>query len=117
LGPISGFLGLAVSFVAVSLTAVVFPFVKPDVFESSPIAWRVGGVPVITIMGLVSSVFVLYVVQRLLRDSSFTVNLTFSNLGTLVVIAVALLWFYGFRAYRKARGVDVDRRFREIPIE
>jgi amino acid transporter len=117
LGPISGFLGLAVSFVAVSLTAVVFPFVKPDVFESSPIAWRIGGVPVITVIGLVSSVFVLYVVQRLLRDSSFTVNLTFSNLGTLVVLAVALLWFYGFRAYRKGRGVDIDRRFKEIPIE
>jgi amino acid transporter len=117
LGPISGFLGLAVSFVAVSLTALVFPFVKPDVFESSPIAWRVGGFPVISLFGIVSSVFVLYVVQRLVRDSSFTINLTFSNLGTLVVVAFALLWFYGFRAYRKGRGVDVDRRFKEIPIE
>jgi len=42
LGPISGFLGLAVSFIVVSLWAVFFPFVRKEQFENSPTAWRRG---------------------------------------------------------------------------
>jgi amino acid transporter len=117
LGPISGFLGFTVSFVAVSLTAIVFPFVKKDVFESSPIAWRVAGFPVISLLGIGSLITVVYVASRLLIDSSFTPNLKFSDLGTLIVVVVGFVWFYAMRAYRKSRGVDIDRRYKEIPIE
>ena len=117
LGPISGFLGFTVSFLAVSLTAIVFPFVKKDVFENSPIAWRVAGFPVISLLGIGSLITVGYVTSRLLIDSSFTPNLKFSDLGTLIVVVVGAVWFYAARAYRKSKGVDIDRRYKEIPIE
>lgn len=117
LGPISGFLGLAISFVAVSLTAVVFPFVKRDVFQSSPIAWRVGGIPLISLIGVISSVFVLWVFARLTVDQTFTLNLGFANTVPAIVVAAALVWFYVARAVRKRQGVELDRRYEEIPVE
>ena len=117
LGPISGFLGFTFSFLAVSLTAIVFPFIKRDVFENSPIAWRVGRVPVISIVGVVSTVFMVYGISRILVDKNYTPNLAFGDIGALIVLAVGAIVFYVARAYRRRQGVDIDRRYKEIPIE
>lgn len=117
LGPISGFLGFTVSFVGVSATAMVFPFVKKDVFDNSPIAWRLGGMPVISIIGFFATVSALFAAWRLLVDNIYTPNLAFSDFGALAVVVFAVIWFYAARAYRNAHGVNIDRRFQEIPIE
>lgn len=117
LGPISGFLGLAVSFIVVSLWAAVFPFVRKEQFENSPIAWRVGGFPLMSLLGIVASVLVGFAVYRLTIDSAFSLNLKFSNYGAIIGIVFAVIWFYGWKAYRRSKGVDIDRRFKEIPIE
>jgi amino acid transporter len=117
LGPISGFLGFTFSFLAVSLTAIVFPFIKKDVFENSPVAWRVKGVPVISIIGVVSTVFVGYAMSRILVDKTYTPNLGFGDFGGLIVLVVGAIIFYVARAYRRSKGVNIDQRYKEIPIE
>ena len=117
LGPISGFLGFTFSFLAVSLTAIVFPFIKRDVFENSPIAWRLGRVPVISIIGVVSTVFMVYGISRILVDKNYTPNLAFGDVGALIVLTVGVIAFYVARAYRRSRGVNIDQRYQEIPIE
>jgi amino acid transporter len=117
LGPISGFLGLAVSFIVVSVWAVFFPFVRKQQFDNSPIAWRVGGFPLMSLLGIVATVLVGWAVYRLTIDSGFSLNLKFANWGTVVVLVFATIWFYAWKAYRKRQGVDLDRRYREIPIE
>jgi amino acid transporter len=117
LGPISGFTGLAISFVVVSVWAILFPFVRKEQFENSPIAWRVGGFPVMSLLGIIATIIVGYGFYRLLIDSTFTLNLKFSNWGTLLGLVFAVIWFYAWKAYRKSQGVDLDRRYAEIPIE
>ena len=117
LGPISGFIGFTLSFVLVSLTAILFPFVKREVFENSPIAWRIGGVPVITLLGILSLVFVGVGTWRILIDHAYTPNLAFADWGALIVIAAGVVIFYGMRYYRSRQGVNIDQRYREIPIE
>src|SRR5487761_186856 len=117
LGPISGFIGFSLSFVLVSLTAILFPFVKRDAFENSPIAWRIGRVPVITLIGIVSLVFVGVGTARILVDHAYTPNLAFADWGALIVIAAGVVIFYGMRYYRRRQGVNIDQRYREIPIE
>jgi amino acid transporter len=117
LGPISGFLGLAISFIVVSAWAIFFPFLKKEQFENSPIAWRVGGFPLMSLLGIVATVIIGYGFYRLLVDNVFTPNLKFSRYGTLIGIVFAVVWFYGWKAYRKRQGTDLDRRYSEIPIE
>ena len=117
LGPISGFTGLAISFVVVSVWAVLFPFVKKDLFENSPIAWRVGGFPVMSLLGIIATILVGYGFYRLTIDNTFTPNLKFANWGAILGFVFAVVWFFVWRAYRKSQGVDMDRRYAEIPIE
>jgi amino acid transporter len=117
LGPISGFLGFTVSFLAVSITAIVFPFVKREAFENSPVAWRVGGVPVISLFGAVSVVFVAVGFARILVDHAYTPNLAFADVGAAIVVVAGGVIFYAARAYRRSHGTNIDQRYKEIPIE
>jgi amino acid transporter len=117
LGPISGFLGLAISFIVVSIWAVFFPFVRREQFENSPIAWRVGGFPLMSLLGIIATILVGYGFYRLAIDNSFTPNLGFADGGALVGVVFAAIWFFAFKAYRRRQGVDIDRRYAQIPIE
>lgn len=117
LGPLSGFLGLAIAFVVVSIWSVFFPFVRKEQFENSPIAWRVGGFPLMSLLGIIATIIVLYGFIRLTVDHTFSINLNFTIGGAIVSVVVAVVWFYAWRAYRKRQGVDIDRRYQEIPIE
>jgi len=117
LGPISGFIGLAISFVVVSVWAVLFPFVRKEQFENSPIAWRVGGFPLMSLLGIVATILVGYGFYRLVIDSTFTPHLGFANWGAIIGVGFAIVWFFAWKWYRKSQGVDLDRRYAEIPIE
>ena len=117
LGPISGFLGFTLSFLAVSITAILFPFIKREAFENSPVAWRLGRIPVISIFGVVAVVFVAVGAARILVDKSYTPNLAFADIGAASVAVAGLIVFYAFRAYRRSCGTDIDKRYQEIPIE
>jgi len=57
------------------------PFVRRQTFENSPIAWRIGPVPVLTIVGAIGTVFVIPLMYRLTRDTAYSPNLT-STVGT-----------------------------------
>lgn len=117
IGTVSGFFGLSLTFVVVALTAIIFPFIKRDVFESSPVSWTMGKLPVITVIGVLALVPVLYVVVRLFVDNTYTLNLKFANAAGIGLIVAGFIWFYAARAFRRSRGENVDRRYDEIPIE
>jgi len=114
---VSGFLGFSVGFLVVSLNGIVFPFVHRETFENSPAAMRVGGIPLVTLAGIVGAISSAFIIYRLLVDDSFGANSSFSQIAALVVFGSGLVWFYAARALRARQGVDVDRRFAEIPIE
>lgn len=117
LGILSGFMGLAITFILVCIGGILFPVLKGSVFEASPIAFRIGRVPLISILGLVGFVFTGYVFYRLFVDSAFGSNKPFPIWMTFAVVAVAVIWLYGARWYRRTKGVDLDKTFKEIPVE
>jgi amino acid transporter len=117
LGPISGFLGLAISFIVVSIWAIFYPFVRKVQFDNSAIAWRVGGFPLMSLLGIIATIIVGYGFWRLAVDGSFSTNLGFADGGAAVGVIFAAIWFFAFKAYRKRQGVDINRRYAEIPIE
>lgn len=117
LAVLSGYLGFALPFMAASVTAIVFPLLRKNTFESSPVAWRVAGIPVVSIFGLVAFAFTVYLTVRLLQDNAFGANHTFSILMAVAVFCGAFVWFFAFRWYKMRSGLQIDRRFGEIPVE
>lgn len=114
---VSGFFAFALSFAVVCVWGTIFPFVRREQFENSPIAKRVAGIPLLTITGAVGAAFSLFAVYRLTQDEVFTLDRGFAVAGAFAVIAIGVVWYLAAVAYRRSQGVDVAARYREIPIE
>ena len=113
-----GIFGFILGFMLVSIAAIAFPYRLKDVFESSAVNSRVGGVPWMSIVGALSLVALVIMAWVFLTDPSAGLNgkpgLIWMNIG----IFFSGLVIYGIaRAVQRSRGVDVDKRFAEIPIE
>jgi amino acid transporter len=108
----------------VSVAAIIFPYRKKEMFESSPavVKKRLGGIPVITILGvagLISSIFISYSSLSpavtpppsgaLIRDLAYAI-VPLTIISALIIYAVS---YY----YRRSKGMNLDLVFKEIPPE
>jgi len=131
-----GIVAFIVSFILVSIAAIAFPYRRPALFESSPVNWRVGGIPVIVVVGALSLVACLVAEWCYLNDPLSGVNILDGftplpltgedgaiskdwirfGLAMLTVVA-GLVVFEISRIYRASRGIKLERTFQEIPVE
>jgi basic amino acid/polyamine antiporter, APA family len=97
------------------------PWRRRDIFENSPIArFRVAGIPVITITGVVSAIFILFMLAEwsfnVVYGTAFSLNAT-SPIYFGVTYVVAIVIYLVARMVRKQQGIDLARIHREIPVE
>lgn len=127
-----GIFGFILSFILTSIAAIVMPYKLKDVFENSPVNWRLGKTPVMSIVGalsLVSTVFMAWVYLKdplsglswhplhegggiFLESRSFNMFLL-----NIVIFISGLVIYFAARAIQRGRGVELDATFKEIPIE
>lgn len=106
------------------ISAVLFPFTRPQLYRLSPAAKiTVAGIPVMAITGLVTAAFFLWVIVALWNDPNAAGPLVAADHVTLefwITLGLAVfgtLWYFGIRAYRRTHGIDMDLAFKQIPIE
>lgn len=114
---LGGFLGQCIPFMGVCLAAIIFPFRRKDEFEASSVAYRVGRVPLISVIGVLALACVVFVFYRLLVDAAYGANNHLSEIMTIAVAVFAATWYLGFRLYRTKQGADLGARFDAIPVE
>jgi len=69
-----GIFGFILGFVLVAISAVVFPWRLRDVFEASPVRWRAGGIPVVSIVGVLALIALAIAAWAFLVDPSAGLN-------------------------------------------
>jgi APA family basic amino acid/polyamine antiporter len=106
---------------ASSLAAALLPYIRSELYASSPkmVAGEVGGVPMITILGMLSAVIVAVLFVIVLRDSRLS-----GAFPTQSYISLAIIALFGPVAYLTAKlrlkqreGIDLDLAMRELPPE
>jgi basic amino acid/polyamine antiporter, APA family len=113
-----GIFGFILGFMLVSIAAIAFPYRLPDVFESSPVNGRVVGVPWMSVVGALSLAALIIMAWAFLTDPSAGLNGHPGLILMNVLIFLSGLVIYGVaKAAQARRGVDVSRRFAEIPVE
>jgi amino acid transporter len=117
LGVVSGFLGLAVNFLIVCAWAIVFPFVRRETFENSPIAWRIGRLPVISVIGAIATLMIVPVMYLLVTDTIFNLNIAFTVWGAIATLALGFIWYFVQKSISRRGGVDLQKQYSEIPVE
>jgi basic amino acid/polyamine antiporter, APA family len=120
---LTGIFGFVLSFCLVSLAAIAFPYRLPEVFESSPVRWRWGGLPVMSIVGAVSLAACIASGVIYLKDPFAGFHHLDGSwhwtriLYNIAIFASGLLIYVIARMINRSRGIDIDKRFAEIPVE
>jgi hypothetical protein len=78
-------------------------------------------VPLIASMGLVFFVFLDWLLVEWLWDPGYLYGIGWQNstsmLFMLIMYALAAVIYFGFSAVRRRQGIDVDKVYKEIPVE
>src|SRR3982075_1681609 len=114
---------LALTFFATTVAAVILPWRRKDLYNASPIAsWKFAGVPVITIVGVITGLFLLFMLYQWsfnpdnLYGTSFqkTPNSVYYFVASYIV---AVIIYVVARVVRSRQGIDLRRIHHEIPVE
>ena len=114
---------LALTFLATVVAAIILPWRRKDLYEASPIArYKVGGVPLITVVGVVTAAFLIFMLWEWSFNSSDLYGTTFSSTPNSVyyfvaTYVVAIVIYVAARIIRKRQGIDLDRIHHAIPVE
>jgi amino acid transporter len=127
-----GIFGFILSFLVTSVAAVVMPYKLKDVFESSPVNWRIGRTPVMSIVGVLSLAALGLMAWAYLKDPLSGLSATPKHEGggillnsrsfnmfllNILIFVSGLVIYLVARSIRRRQGIDLDSTFREIPIE
>jgi basic amino acid/polyamine antiporter, APA family len=106
-------------FMLTALAGVVFPYLKrtKPLWEASPVNWRFGGIPVMTICGVIGVVYFGLALYFMMTEDLLFLNTPNQLWTTGAQFAIPLVVFFVVRAFRRSRGVDIDAAFKQIPPE
>jgi basic amino acid/polyamine antiporter, APA family len=111
---------IAVTFLGSSIAATILPWWKKDLYQASPIARHsVLGVPLISVAGGITTLFLGWVLYLWLTDPLYAIGVgnPTSIIFLGVLYGIAALVYLGARFYRRSQGVDLDAIHAEIPAE
>ena len=103
------------------IAAAILPWRRRDIFENSPISrFRIAGIPVITITGVVSAIFLVFMLVEWSLNSVYGTSFSISKASPIYFGATylaAIVIYVVARMVRKRQGIDLARIHREIPVE
>jgi basic amino acid/polyamine antiporter, APA family len=114
---------IAVTFFGTSIAAAILPWRKKHLYDNSAIArYKVAGIPLITITGGLTALFLGYNLYKWLWPPLSEGNLyAINNAQSLVFMGImygmALVIYVVARVYRKSQGIDLKAIYQEIPVE
>ncbi len=128
-----GIFGFILSFILTSIAAIFMPYRQKAIFENSPVNWRVGKTPVMSIVGALSLLACAFMAWVYLKDPLS--GLSWTPVGhrgggilfhsktfdmfllNLLIFVSGLVIYFVARAVRRRGGINLDATFKEIPIE
>jgi len=107
------------TFIAVGLTAIVFPFAKRKLYETMPMKANIGPIPVLSILGLLAVIIfgAMASVYMWGPEYASAAGVWDQNTTGLLVFfyIVAIAIYFVAKYYWKSKGLDLSLAFKEIP--
>jgi APA family basic amino acid/polyamine antiporter len=113
---------IAVTYLGSTIAAILLPYIKKDLYNASPIAkYKIAGIPLITIAGVIFGGFLVFLLYQWLFDPNGLYGIGLSNTSSVIYMGamylLALIIYLGFKWYRKREGIDINKIYEEIPVE
>jgi amino acid transporter len=111
---VSSIFALSIIAAFVGLAAIVFPYRRKRMFDASSAKWKIGNVPVLSILGVLTVLCCLFLGYFYLTQDVLLANSPYS-IGMIVgIFATGFIAFWIAKVYRKRQGIDVDLAYQEI---
>jgi basic amino acid/polyamine antiporter, APA family len=105
-------------FVVTCLAGALLPYRAKDVYEASPGAkYKIGGTPLVTVLGAIGFVLGGAMVLMFMFYSQLGLTSTLAYVVVFGVLAFSAIWYFLAKNAQKAKGINVDFAFKEIPPE
>jgi basic amino acid/polyamine antiporter, APA family len=113
---------IAVTYLGSTVAATILPYTKKDLYEASPIAkYKVAGIPLITVAGVIFGAFLVYLLYEWIIDPNGLYGISYKNTASVVFMAamylLAVVIYVVAKIVRKSQGVDLGLVYKEIPVE
>jgi amino acid transporter len=107
------------AYVMPGLALAAFPFLKKDLFAQAPgwVAKKVGGVPLVSMVGVAVAVGFAYVADQAYTNPIITAANSASEEVAVGLVAAGFIIYFSSKVYRKRNGIDIGMALREIPPE
>jgi amino acid transporter len=101
----------------IAIAGLLIPFMprSREYFKNSRINVRVLGVPLITLLSIISIAFWTLSLYIALSSDTLGANIGSNERIAVAVFAAATVYYIGVRLYRKREGIDLDATFAELP--
>jgi amino acid transporter len=109
---------IAVTFLGTTIAAILMPWRQKQAYDGSAVArYKIGGIPVLVVAGVIFAGFLIWNLWKWLSDSVYGLNSHTSLvfLGFLYVLAIVV--YVGSRIVRSREGIDLSAVHHEIPVE
>ncbi len=117
-----GVLAGVITILCVSVSAIAFPFRRPDLFRNSPANTRIAGIPLLPIVAVLSIAVMIGLAYLVLSYKQFGIATPqlgplpgFIFMGALIVIGLVI--FFVARFVRARQGINLDLIYSELPPE
>ena len=112
-------LGLVVLLIGTCAACIILPYKNKEIYESAAISkYKVGGVPLMSIVGAISLVLLLWLLYAYATINALGVNSLGGSAEFLFGVYIfSLALYYVAKWYRKREGMDLSLVFKAIPPE
>jgi len=117
-----GVLAGVITILCVSVSAIAFPFRRPDLFRNSPANTRIASIPLLPIVAVLSIAVMIGLAYLVLSYKQFGIATPqlgplpgFIFMGALIVIGLVI--FFVARFVRARQGINLDLIYSELPPE
>lgn len=111
---------MSVAFVIVALAGALFPYRRPDLWETAPamVRTRIAGIPFITIAGVFSVAAWLFVLGVALFTPYFGLSVNFTAMAEAFAVPIlAAIYYLIWSARQRSAGHDMSMLYHAIPPE
>ena len=104
-----------------SLGAALLPYIRPQVYASSPkmVSGKIAGVPMITILSGLSALITAFMFVIVAKDHRLSGGYPTQSIIALVIIGIAgpVAYFIAKLRLKQREGIDLDLAMKELPPE
>jgi amino acid transporter len=109
---------IAVTFFGTAIAAMILPWRKKELYRNSAIGrYKVAGIPLITISGFITALFLGWNLYEWFTNANYAVNNKQSLVFMGIMYGLALLIYLIAWLYRRSQGIDLKNVYQEIPVD